>query len=242
MPVPWVTIFVFRGSYSLMKIIIVLSLILYAYRSLHGFRFYFKLLQRLINPEPRMKNYIRNASLAVCLALISVCAFAQDSLLAWHKDRPLQWEDFAGAVNDSSHFDAECFAEVKYTYTFTSPQDFHFDVQAVFNKGTSWIKAANKSDKLLKHEQVHFDIAQLYACKLQQAFYNYTYTSNFAEEVLQIFDVFNKEYHHTQKLYDEQSNHSLVSNRQQEWENFVHQALANTIAPAPAVRWQVNAK
>jgi hypothetical protein len=172
-----------------------------------------------------MKTVVRHFAIATIFLLFSAVSYGQDYFLNWSKSRPLKWEDFSGIVNDTSNFEAECFAQVRYTYKVNSPKDFRFNVEAIFDKSTSWIKPSNKSKALLKHEQVHFDIAQLYACKLQQAFNTYPYTSNFSAEILAIFDALNREYHTMQKLYDEQSNHSLALTRQRQWEVFVETEL-----------------
>src|SRR5207253_8804832 len=113
----------------------------------------------------RMKAFVY----AVVLIFISLTTQAQENILVWNETTSIQWQDFSGTANDTSHFDAEVFTEVRYSYKFISLADFSFDVQAIFNKNTSWAKEVRKSESLLKHEQVHFDIAELYAMKLSQA-------------------------------------------------------------------------
>jgi hypothetical protein len=124
--------------------------------------------------------------------LVFICstistAYSQESFITWNDKKPLQWLDFAGPVKDSSTFDAESFAEVKFTYTFNSLYDFKFEVNATFNKNTSWYKKETQSLSLLKHEQLHFDIAELFAKKLKADFDNYAYTANFKNEIAEIF-------------------------------------------------------
>lgn len=189
-----------------------------------------------------MNTVVRHFAIAIIFLLFSAVAYGQEVFLNWSKSRPLKWEDFSGIVNDTSNFEAECFAQVRYTYKVNSPKDFRFDVEAIFDIGTSWIKPSNRSKSLLKHEQVHFDIAQLYACKLQQAFNTYPYTSKFSAEILAIFEALNKEYHTIQKLYDEQSNHSLASAKQKQWEVFVETELMNVSQLAATNKALANVK
>lgn len=126
------------------------------------------------------------------LIIVFTCAviqsFGQQEKVIWNEKQPLQWFDFAGPVNDSSSFDAESFAEVVYNYKFNSPKDFNFEVVANFNKNISWYKKEYQSQALLKHEQLHFDIAALYARKLKAAFDNYQYSKDYKNEILQIFN------------------------------------------------------
>lgn len=154
--------------------------------------------------------------------------FAQENFIKWNEGQSLQWPDFAGNVNEGSSFAAESFAEVKYNYTFNSPNDFYFDVYASFDKNTSWCRSQCKSPALLKHEQLHFDIAELYARKIKEAFYHFRYSKNFRNEIEQLFSQKKAEYHLVQMKYDDETNHSLNKQRQREWENFIANELDRT--------------
>jgi len=164
--------------------------------------------------------------IAVILLFLSVLTYGQENLLVWNESKPLQWDDFSGKANDTSHFDAESFAEVLYKYTFNSPKNVHFEVKATFNRNISWIKQGYKSAALLKHEQAHFDIAELYSRKLKMNFDNFNYSSDFEQEVQQIFNKVKAEYHQMQRLYDEQTNHSTIVSKQNEWETLINEELA----------------
>src|SRR4051812_22301937 len=98
---------------------------------------------------------------------ISIATYSQPNLIRWNDKEPLRWDNFAGKINDTSWFDAECFAEIRYNYKFNSLRDFQFDVFANFDQNTSWIKKEYKTEALLKHEQLHFDIAQLFSLKIK---------------------------------------------------------------------------
>lgn len=168
---------------------------------------------------------MRAFAITVVLLIICVHSNAQENCLTWNENNRLRWDDFSGKVNDTSKFDAESYAEVKFTYTFNSPRDFQFKVVANFNRDISWIKQGYKTDALLKHEQTHFDIAALFSGKLQFAFDNYSYTSNFENEIRQIFNQVKKNYHKTQQQYDEETNHSTNVLRQMEWEILIKKEL-----------------
>jgi hypothetical protein len=161
--------------------------------------------------------------------LVFICsissAFCQESFITWNDKKPLQWLDFAGPVKDSSTFDAESFAEVKFSYTFNSLNDFKFDVNATFNKNTSWYKKETQSLSLLKHEQLHFDIAELFAKKLKADFDNHVYTVNFKNEIAEIFDRKRVQYHLMQEKYDEETSHSLNAEKQRQWEFAIRDEL-----------------
>jgi hypothetical protein len=159
--------------------------------------------------------------------LISITTTAQEGWIRWEENKTLQWEDFAGKIDDSSKYDAECYAEVCYDYTFYGVDDFEFSVYANFNKNTSWSKKDKQLPELLKHEQFHFNIAQFFAMKLKQEFENFVYTENYEEEILQLFNQKKNEYELIQRQYDEDTNHSLNKEKQKEWEDFVALQLKN---------------
>src|SRR6476469_2026115 len=52
----------------------------------------------------------------------------QENLIRWDEKEPLEWYHFGGKVNDTSEFDAECYAKISYHYHFKSPRDFQFSV------------------------------------------------------------------------------------------------------------------
>jgi hypothetical protein len=159
------------------------------------------------------------------VSTITIHSFAQESRIIWNKTQLLQWFDFAGHVNDTSRFDAESFAEVRFTYNFKSPTNFSFDVFANFHKNLSWCKKEYQSEDLLKHEQLHFDIAGLYSRKLKEAFETYQYSNDYKNEIQQIFNQKKIEYHLSQQQYDVETNHSLNKERQKDWEKYIHEQL-----------------
>ena len=163
------------------------------------------------------------------IVICSLTLQAQDSLYVWTEKRTIQWNDFLGRVNDSSNYDAEAFAEVRYKYEFQNIANPRFEVFATFNKNTSWSKPYRQSESLLRHEQLHFDIAQIYAIKLKEEFQHFKYTENFANEIQQIFNAVKAEYHFTQIQCDEATNHSLNKEKQAEWEAYVNQELQKSI-------------
>lgn len=152
--------------------------------------------------------------------------FGQQDVIIWKESRPLQWADFLGAVKDTSEYDAESFAEVTYHYTFKGPKNFSFEVQAGFNKNSSWFRKQTCCGDLLKHEQIHFDIAELFARKMREMFERYDYSQNFPQEIVEIFNIKKDEYWAMQLRYDEETNHSLNKKKQKEWENYIHNQLA----------------
>jgi hypothetical protein len=162
------------------------------------------------------------------LLIITLTLSAQENYVRWNESQPLTWDDFTGKVNDTSKFDAECFAEIRYNYKFYSEGEFEFDVYANFNKNTSWSRKQMQSKELLKHEQLHFNIAALFAEKLKKQFNSYSYTASFDSQILQLFSEVKGQYQEMQLKYDAETNHSLNKEKQKEWEEFVESELRKT--------------
>lgn len=94
----------------------------------------------------------------------------KDSIL-WNKDYELEWSDFKGAVPFGDLGIKKAASSLE---TLASCIDFFedsipvFKVEAIFIKSKSW--TILKNDDLLKHEQGHFDITEIYVRKLRRKY------------------------------------------------------------------------
>lgn len=83
-----------------------------------------------------------------------------DDILFWNNDEPLTWADFKS--NPDSNITASALSSTGIFYKV-----FDFDYVAIFclfRRSTSFTRI--KSDNLLEHEQIHFNINELFARKL----------------------------------------------------------------------------
>ncbi len=87
----------------------------------------------------------------------------------WDRHPTLSWEDFKGRAN---RFAREPSAVTDTGFrTQLVCRDGVLDLNggAEFYPNSSWVKADRKSGTLLKHEQGHFDITEVYARKMRKA-------------------------------------------------------------------------
>lgn len=76
--------------------------------------------------------------------------------------------DYKGIKYDSTKYNMLAYSSVTIGYSFKMEKGKTvFDAFALFVRSKSWMKAPNEA--VLKHEQGHFDITEIYACKLEQA-------------------------------------------------------------------------
>ncbi|MCW3080576.1 DUF922 domain-containing protein [Segetibacter sp.] len=164
--------------------------------------------------------------LIAVILFITTGVFAQEGI-RWRDSQQLTWDDFLGKVNDTSRYDAECYAEIRYNYKFYTEGDFEFEVYASFDKNSSWSRRQKQCEALLKHEQLHFDIAELFAQKLKREFdsYSFTATDSYDTQILELFNQKKSEYQAMQLQYDEETNHSLNKAKQKQWDDFIYLEL-----------------
>lgn len=140
-------------------------------------------------------------------------------LLSWNEFYTLQWRDFMGAPDENRMGDAGTVVQIK-AKPFLVRKKLHYDVTAFFNRGKSWTR--DQSPSLLAHEQLHFDIAELYARKIRKKVKELndrgvndikTYNAAIHELLLESNEV--------DERYDLETLHGALSKKQLKWTNQV---------------------
>ncbi len=89
--------------------------------------------------------------------------------IAWHKARKLKRADFKGST-ENRPFEAATQSGIQYRYGGRLYQGkVRFSVRTVFNCQGSYFKGTANVEETLAHEQLHFDITEIYARKLIRA-------------------------------------------------------------------------
>lgn len=147
---------------------------------------------------------------------------AADHAFAWSAGRRLAWSDFEGSPP------AEGSEGAKTSYTLYSGwkcrgDAFEFRVIAVFRPRQSWVKAMVLNDStqrrtVLRHEQTHFDLAEVHARRMRRAFGDLARPcartdaelSAMAQRLAQVEKA-------EQRRYDDETDHGLLAERQAAW-------------------------
>ncbi len=90
-----------------------------------------------------------------------------DSICWSEKEDLLKWADFQGPPDHSSDMAAGCAASIYVHGYWDDDGLLNFRVTNFFLKKDSWSKSTT-SKLLLKHEKLHFDIAEVYARKIRK--------------------------------------------------------------------------
>ena len=91
------------------------------------------------------------------------------NVLVWSNDFFLRWSDFNAESNSAAFEDSHSIIKYRYTWTISSDEienQIIFFIENIqlsveFYPVLSWVRTSETSDDLLKHEQGHFDLAEL---------------------------------------------------------------------------------
>ncbi len=154
--------------------------------------------------------------------------FQGGDTICWLPNYKLNWDDFKGKPKNSGFM-----AESNCVFTFRAEpkvHDFtvylHLSLYACFEKNSSWVMPEQKKEPLLAHEQLHFDICELYKRKLQSKLSEAVLDPmNFDSQIQTIFKNEWEEYQLEQKRYDDETEHGIISEKQKAWEISVKERL-----------------
>ena len=159
--------------------------------------------------------------------LYSASGFAQkkcDHCIEWDKNRKLTWSDFKGKPNKLSRNEALTDSGMSIGLSCDG-QSSEVTIECFFDPKQSWVKD-EKSDYLLAHEQLHFDITELFVRKLRKQL---DQIGNDCQELNDhIEEYYNKNYKAFvayQHAYDSESRHSIDKEKQAYWEKKVAREL-----------------
>ena len=152
----------------------------------------------------------------------------KEGLINWSPDRPLVWNDFKGKADNSSPFDALTMGNIGYRFeAITQNTEYKLLLDIGFDPKKSWVKAKKGTDKLLLHEQCHFDIFELYTRILVKKIEEQKILSGakFSDKMEKVYNKTFVELIKFQQKYDKETNHSKNEDKQKEWLDKVKQLL-----------------
>ena len=166
----------------------------------------------------------------VCFIFILTVPNQDEEVIIWDKSKKLSWEDFKGAPENNR---AAAVTASGLTYQFSTTKknghivEVDFTVVSYFYPNKSWYRPEVCDEIILGHEQLHFDITEVYARKFTKLLKEKKFTNNVKNEVKQIYSSINSELNDFQNLYDTETNFSRNREQQLAWELKVKKLLAN---------------
>lgn len=165
--------------------------------------------------------------------LVTSSLFAQSSeeeLLDWSATRKLTWADYKSSPEPDSDAAASTTTYLGISYDISN-RSFSYKIESRFSKTRSW--GLHKTAYILSHEQGHFDIAEIFARKLNKKMSEYKFDRRTYEKHLnKIYDDVTKEKTAFQNKYDRETNHSINKEEQAKWLKLIETMLEESDAYA----------
>ncbi|MGZ8557696.1 MAG: DUF922 domain-containing protein [Chitinophagaceae bacterium] len=164
--------------------------------------------------------------LPLLLLQLSFASFSQsneEELISWNEEKKLTWVDYKGTAKPGTDAAASTATYLGIEYNFNS-KGFGYKITCNFSKTKSW--GLHKTDYILAHEQGHFDIAEIFARKLNMKMSDYKFNKNsFKTDLKKIYETITSEKEEMQNSYDSETNHSINKEKQKEWLKKIDQLL-----------------
>jgi len=149
--------------------------------------------------------------------------------MVWSKDFRLSWNDFKGPIPPDAVPAATTASGISYKYSANllhHEVELDYTVNAYFYPNESWYKPDSCDELILSHEQLHFDISELFARKMRLILSRTSFTENVKVEVRKIYKEILKELSDFQDKYDWETNFSRNTKAQLEWNARISEALS----------------
>lgn len=168
-------------------------------------------------------------NLLIILTFLFVGNISNEETMSWHEINKLTWADFKANPDLESDAVALTASGITFGYSVKTSGDrivdFSTTVEAHFYPNKSWYIKDKRNPYILAHEQLHFDITELYARKFRDQISNLKVNQNVKKQMNKLHTSINEAVNETQRRYDSQTNHSMNEEKQKEWEAFIEKEL-----------------
>ena len=171
-------------------------------------------------------------TIIACVLLLGFLGWGQEieEGVPWSKEFRLSWSDFRGKVPPAAVPAATTASGISYTYTANlihHEVNLDFEVIAYFYPRESWYKPDLCDDITLSHEQLHFDISELFARQMRKKLRETSFSDNVKAEIRKIYKETLEELQKFQELYDWETDFSRNRAKQLEWNQKIDSLLNN---------------
>jgi hypothetical protein len=151
--------------------------------------------------------------------------------MTWKASSPLTWADFKGTPNVNKSAVALTATGITFGYSLATIDkkivDYTADVKAHFYPNKSWCLKEKVDPYILKHEQLHFNITELYARLFRKKLKGLRVNQKISHQLDDLHRSINQAVDETQKRYDAETKHSINIEAQKAWEDSITEALKN---------------
>lgn len=176
------------------------------------------------------KWYTKSEGTAGVVASVKIVPAADKDAIYYSKNRKLSLKDFEGEPDELSKGAAATYSGIAMKYSHERKgRTVKLEVQlnVYFDKQHSWCKENGRSAKTLNHEQLHFDITALNACRFADKIRTYTFSiENYQSELENLLREADKEGSVLQNSYDKDTVHGTKPTEQKSWDDEIRTALS----------------
>ncbi len=148
----------------------------------------------------------------------------------------LEWSDFRGQPEENSSLAfAAASVNTGFTYQWSYNKEsevpyFEYEVDSFCYPLLSWVREGQKTDYLLAHEQLHFDISELHARIMRMRLKEYKIKNDkdigeVGEDLKRMNKVVERLRASMQEQYDAETDHSKNEVQQEKWNKKVKHLL-----------------
>lgn len=166
--------------------------------------------------------------LYVMLATAFKVSCQEENAIRWAPDHRLSWSDFKAEPPQNPRVAAITASGISYRYSALEKRgqmEVDWSIDSFFYPESSWYVPETANKVILSHEQLHFDISELFARKMRARVSNFSFSSNVKAEMKRIYEQILLEMRAFQKRYDEETNYSRLLEKQLEWNQRISEDL-----------------
>lgn len=151
-----------------------------------------------------------------------------EDFIRWQENKKLTWDDFKAPPQKIGNTAALTTTHLGFSYSVSNGKAT-YEINCGFQKSRSW--GLVKNDWILKHEQGHFDIAEIFARKLFKLVSEYRFDkTSFQKDLDVIYKSVMDEKEKFQQQYDNESDYSRNKPKQEEWIKKIEKELNDSKA------------
>lgn len=167
--------------------------------------------------------------LLVLFVSFGLQAQMEETKMSWEPNG-LTWADFKASPDPNSHFFANTASGISYSWSMRGSaqgKEYQYEVYSFFLPEKSWVRAGGGSANLLAHEQLHFDITELFARKLRKALteFDFENSRNLKGALQDLYKKMETERALLQRKYDAETSHSVKEDNQVNWQKYIEAEL-----------------
>jgi hypothetical protein len=151
---------------------------------------------------------------------------AQGPVIDWRSDYKLKYRDFKAATRSSPGF-AVATTSSAFGYSITDRGgEVSGSIYVRFYCEESWWNPDFRLDEVLEHEQLHFDICELFGRKFYKAVLTLRDNGNLNHRSMKrLKSEFEKQYDAWQGQYDSETDHGTKGDEQRKWNQKIKRRL-----------------